>query len=183
MNPSFPADRFDDVPHDRARIGAHRVVRPRRSRWVTFAWAALATGVLVGAGTIGLLAINDSVSFDGVIPGASSAATDEAAPIPAVTPTVNPALSVTVLNGTSTAGLAAGLSDELTDAGWTVGTVSDADTEDFTVSTVYYSTDEAAALGVLETLGTGTSVQSDAYVETGADIVVVIGSDYALPTE
>ena len=49
-----PRDRFDDVPADLARVGAHRAPARRGRGFVTFAWAALATGALVGAGVLGL---------------------------------------------------------------------------------------------------------------------------------
>ena len=49
-----PKDQFDDLPADLARVGAHRAP-PRAARgWVTFAWAALFTGLFVVAGTLGL---------------------------------------------------------------------------------------------------------------------------------
>jgi len=87
--PKYPRDRFDEVPHDLDRVGAHRS-EPRRGRgWIVFAWAALATGVLVGAGVVALGVLNDSFQF--VAPTSTSSAqaqddeTDPAATDPAAT--------------------------------------------------------------------------------------------------
>jgi hypothetical protein len=70
--PKYPRDRFDEVPRDLERVGAHRS-EPRRGRgWVVVAWAALATGLLVGAGVVALGVLNDSFQF--VAPSATSSA-------------------------------------------------------------------------------------------------------------
>lgn len=70
--PKYPRDRFDEVPRDLERVGAHRS-EPRRGRgWVVVAWAALATGLLVGAGVVALGVLNDSFQF--VAPSTSSSA-------------------------------------------------------------------------------------------------------------
>ncbi len=41
---SFPKDRFDDLPPDLQRVGAHRAVPKGGRGWIAFAWAALASG-------------------------------------------------------------------------------------------------------------------------------------------
>ncbi len=55
---SFPRDRFDDLPVDLSRVGAHRAPAKRFRGLVAIAWAALVTGILVGAGVLGLNAID-----------------------------------------------------------------------------------------------------------------------------
>jgi len=71
----FPHDRFDDVT-DGPRVGAHRGVHRRGRGWIAFAWAALATGVLVGIGVLVLALLNGSYSFTG---GGSSASPSSSA--------------------------------------------------------------------------------------------------------
>ena len=94
-------------------------------------------------------------------------------------PTVDPALALAVLNGTATAGLAANAGDALAAAGWSVPTVANANTEEETATTIYYTDPalEGAALGVAQSLGVGTPALTQDFVETGS-VVVVLGSDY-----
>ena len=47
-------DRFDRLPADLERVGAHRSTEKQGRGWVGFAWAALATGILVVGGLFGL---------------------------------------------------------------------------------------------------------------------------------
>ncbi|PPF26550.1 hypothetical protein C5D07_07195 [Rathayibacter tritici] len=176
MSNTKPSDRFDEIPATEARVGAHRRPPAPHARAVALAWAALATGVIVLLGFIGLLVIDDRVQFTDVFtpPSASVEAT------PTVAATTDPDLAVAVLNGTVAVGLAAGAGDALTSAGWSVRTVANADTEDFETTTVYYTDPalEGAARGIIDSLGTGTVLLSQDFVETGA-VVVVLGADYA----
>ena len=98
-------DRFDDIPADLARVGAHRAPRPAGRGFVAFAWAALATGVLVGAGVLGLGVIEKRVADVG-----SSVPT---ATVAAPSPTIDPNIDVVLLNATTTNGLAASASSML----------------------------------------------------------------------
>lgn len=192
MATSFQHDRFDELPDDLQRVGAHRVPRKPGRRWVGFAWAALATVVLVGAGVVGLMVLNGQLDAGsdtsaGAPSASAPAATEGEAPVdapPPVEPIVDPALAVTVLNGTPTTGVAGAVGDLLTEAGWTVATRSNAATEDFTTTTVYYGDPalEAAAKGIVLSLPNATIAQSDDFAELGsASLVVVVGSDYVLP--
>ena len=61
---SFPQDPFDVVPADLTRVGAHRAPRRRGRGWIMFAWAALATGVLVVGGLYGLSRVDPNISFE-----------------------------------------------------------------------------------------------------------------------
>jgi hypothetical protein len=186
MANSFHPDRFDEIPSDLERVGAHRVPGKRGRGWIGFAWAALATLVLVGVGVGALFVLNDKLSL-GAGSG-SSAPSAEAPPsetaVPVVEPTVDPALAVTVLNGTPTAGLAAAVGDTLAAAGWNVTTRSNAATEDVVDSTVYYSDPalEGAALGAAASVpGAGIALSQD-FVDLGqASLVVVIGSTFPVP--
>jgi len=179
--PSFPRERFDDLPDHVDRVGVHR--RPRRSGrgWVAFAWAALATGVIVGAGVIALGVITRTGGVDLPLPTASSPASSSAA---AVEPRLDPDIVITVLNGTTTAGLAATTGDLLAEEGWAgaaigVGTRANTAEPGVTETVAYYSdaADEAAAAALIESLGVGTAVLSDLYPES--PLTVVLGEDYA----
>ncbi|KQW06347.1 hypothetical protein ASC66_07515 [Leifsonia sp. Root4] len=187
MATSFHPDRFDEIPSDLERVGAHRVPRKRGRGWIGFAWAALATLVLVGVGVGALFVLNDKLTLgaggESSAP-AASAAPSETAAAPVVEPTVDPALAVTVLNGTPTAGLAAAVGDTLVAAGWNVTTRSNAATEDVVDSTVYYSDPalEGAALGAAASVpGAGIALSQDFVDLGGASLVVVIGSTFPVP--
>jgi hypothetical protein len=181
----YPPDRFDRPPADLQRVGAHRAPRPGRG-WVTFAWAALATAVLIGLGVFAMFLINDRVSFSNPFGGgdAQPSVTPEPSAVPTVQPTLDPAVDVIVLNGTTISGLAGQVGDSLAGQGWTVGARSNASTQDVQTSAIYYgdAAQEGAARGLSAALG-GMPIQlSDQYaVEGESRITVVLGADYAPP--
>ncbi|MWV50752.1 LytR family transcriptional regulator [Rathayibacter sp. VKM Ac-2803] len=177
MSNTHQKDRFDEIPATEGRVGAHRRPPAPHARAIAVAWAALATGVIVLLGFIGLLVIDNRVEFDDVFTAPTGIA--ESTATPTVEPTVDPALTVAVLNGTPTAGLAASAGQVLTAAGWNVPTVTNASTEDEAATTIYYAdpAQEGAALGLAASLGSGTIVQTQDFVET-ANLVVVLGADY-----
>lgn len=186
----FPHDRFDDVT-DGPRVGAHRGMHRRGRGWIAFAWAALATGVLVGIGVLVLGLLNDSYSFPGSdassAPSASSSSsssapsqTESATPSEptAAAPSDQGSTTLVVLNGTTTAGLAAKGTATLTTAGWTVTSSGNAGTTGTTSTIVYYQQESQKALaeGVAKSIGTTAVEQSAAF--PNADISVVLGADY-----
>jgi cytoskeletal protein RodZ len=190
MTTRYPRDRFDDVA-DGPRVGAHRGAQRRGRGWIAFAWAALATGVLVGLGVLVLALLNGSYSFTGsTAPSASSSASATssasasasapASQAPAVgTPAEQGSTTVVVLNGTTTTGLAAKASTALTSAGWKVTSTGDAGTTGATATIVYYqqAAQAAVAQGIAKSLGVTAVQQSAAF--PNADISVVLGADYA----
>ena len=184
MAEKFPRDRFDEIPDDLQRVGAHRAPRRRGRGWIAVGWAALATVLLVGAGIFGLSLVNGSISFHGPsgtgTRTGSATATPTPTPTPTIVPTVNPALNVNVLNGTAREGLAAAVGEKLKAAGWKVGALANADKTDLATTIVYYGdpANQAAALGVAQSLPGSTIQQSTAFSDTGADITVVIGANY-----
>src|SRR5687768_15010389 len=112
MPPTFPRDRYDDLPDELARVGAHRTAPPRGRVWIRFAWAALATGILVVAGLFGLSRLNPDFDFELPDFGAGGTPAETSAPGAGVVPVTDPAsvpaeldLSISVFNGTDTAGL------------------------------------------------------------------------------
>jgi hypothetical protein len=179
MANKYPKDRFDSVPDNLQRVGAHRAPRAKGQAWVGFAWAALATAVLIGIGVVGLFAVNSGINFTGAI-GGSSTPTATPTPTPTIVPTVNPSLNVNVLNGTTTTGLATSVGNTLTKAGWKVGATGNASLTTITQTVVYYSdaANKAAALGVAQSLPGATVAMTQDFVASGADLTVVVGSDY-----
>lgn len=172
-------DRFDEVPVDLARVGAHRAPSRRASGFAAFAWAALATGVLVGVGVLGLSAIERTVAApDDTTSSAAAAA------LPAAT--VDPNASVVVLNATETSGLAAAAAKRAKAAGWTVTSTANADVQNVRVSTVYYGTKSqlGAALGLSKSLGIGRTPQQSSRFDVAGQsrLTVVLGSDFGAAT-
>ncbi|WP_150307988.1 LytR C-terminal domain-containing protein [Planctomonas psychrotolerans] len=183
--PNHPSDRFDDVPADLQRVGAHRAPRrPRRALWV-FGWAALATGVLVLAGVIAITVIGSNNAFTGTLPLGPTTAEEATA---TAEPVIDESLVVTVLNGSSSAGLAIEAADALTDDGWTIGSRANASSDDIETTTVYYwdPADEGPARGLARSLGVSAIELSDTYAPAAGDdpdvaarLTVVLGADYA----
>ena len=186
----FAPDRFDEIPAELGRVGAHRAPRRRGGAAIAVAWAALASGVLVVAGLWGLSLITDRVTFE--IPGFDTAEpmptpTESASPPPpSVEPITDPALAelpagftITILNGAGVDGLGAAARDLLTAPGWPVGTVTSAGQDDLTETVVFYSDPalEGVALGMAVLLGTGDIELSDAF--PGAPITITLGADFA----
>jgi hypothetical protein len=182
----FPTDQFDELPDDLYRVGAHRAA-PRKGRgWIVVAWAALACVVLTAAGLFGLSQLGGSVS----LPGLSAQQAPTEAPAPETAPTAEPvtdpstidsAISITVLNGTGTSGLANDVGDRLQEAGWPIGSRTNTAQSDVETTTVYYSAaeNEGIARGLAQALGTSAVSLSDAF--PGAPITIVLGSDYTPP--
>ncbi len=182
--PRFPEDSFDRLPAQPDRVGAHRGPRPRGRGWIVFAWAALATVLLVGAGVTYLAVVNNNIQFTDAFGGGSSTssavASDSATPTPTPVATTDPSLDVTVLNGTTNLGLASRVGDAAAAAGWTIATMANASATDVATTVVYYAdpADEGAALGLAQLLGTTTIEQSTNYQ---GKLTVVLGADYAGP--
>ena len=185
---STTRDRFDDIPDDLVRVGAHRAPAKRGRGWIAFAWAALATGVLIVGGLYGLSRVNPAISFElpviadgGADPGASASAAPEVEPL--TDPTlVDPALnlSISVLNGSPTDGLQRSAADQIEVAGWPKPATAVAGAREEATTRIYYNGAqfEAIALGLAQVLGTDPAnvLNSDFY--QGAPITIVLGSDY-----
>ena len=184
MHPSYPKDRFDDLPHHLDRVGAHRAPAKKGRRWVAFWWALAATAILIALGAIGLSVLNNRLNF--TFPGidtTTEVVEPTAEPVPTAEPTTDPNASVTVLNGTPGTGVARSVGDLLAASGWMVGTMSNADTEDVVATTVYYAdpTQEGAARGVAALLPNSVIALADTFAGSGATLTVVVGSDYVVP--
>jgi hypothetical protein len=173
-------DIFDDLEITSSRRGVHRAPKRPGAGWIKFAWAALATGVLVVGGVGTLIVTSDSISmkdFESIFALPTTA--PSATPKPTAAPTVDPAAVVNVLNATGETGIATLVGDRLAAEGWTVGAKSNA-SENTEETFIYYVNPsyEGAARGVAQSLGYGTIKLTDKYVESSAAITVVIGADY-----
>lgn len=183
---NFPKDRFDDLPEDLTRVGAHRGPSKKGRGWIGFAWAVLATGVLVFGGLFGISRVLD---IDLGLPFIPVEVTPTPTPTPTPTAdpitdpsTIDPArlITITVLNGTPTAGLETSVGGALAAAGWPVGTMATTSTQDIEETFVYYTTpaDEDVARGVSVALGVGGIRLVEPGSISSAPITVVLGADY-----
>ncbi|PNW10686.1 hypothetical protein C1632_02700 [Microbacterium testaceum] len=186
---TFPRDRFDDLPAESGRVGAHRAEKPRLRGWIVFLWAAIATLLLIIAGIFATLVVSGRISL-----GADTAPSPTVSAEPTIPAVVDTSYSVVVLNGTSDSGLAASVRDQIVAAGWSGDNVETgtSDSTDFADTTIYYrlESDEAAAEGLAQTIGGAQIAQSDFLQPTDdpntpADesdlkrLIVVIGLDRA----
>jgi len=187
---NYPKDRFDDIPEDLARVGAHRGPQKKGRGWIGFAWALLATGVLIFGGLFAISKILD-INLDLPFIPVAVTPTPTPTPTPTATPITDPTtidaarnIIVTVLNGTETLGLENTVGDALAASGWPIGTRANASEKNITETFVYYSdpANEDVARGLSLALGIGTIRLVDASAFPGVPVTVVLGSDYQAPT-
>lgn len=188
---SSPLDRFDDIPRDLRRVGAHRAPARRGRGWVNFAWASLATAVLIVGGLYGLSRVNPAISFDiPVLAGEGAQPGSTVTPQPETTPLTDPALvdpklklTISVFNASPTDDQQDVAAAQIELAGWPTPAAAVAATRDQESTTIYYNGAqyEAIALGLAQLLGVDpeNAVNSDAYL--GAWVTVVLGADYVPP--
>src|SRR5690554_630062 len=182
-------DRFDAVPEDLHRVGAHRAKAHWSRGWLNVAWAVGAILVLSVVGLWGLSQINSDFEFG--LPMAASPQ-DEIAPPPGdelpeeAEPVLDPDIVITVLNGTPTPGMSNSVGDYLVAQGWEgaafgVGARVGASSTDVETTQVIYNNpdNEGAARAMIETLGVGELVLANTY--PASPLAVLIGSDFVLP--
>ena len=145
--------------------------------WVVLLWAALATIVLVAVGIFGTLIVTGRVVL-------FPTPEPTVAPLPIVTPVLDPSYDVLVLNATPEEGLATQMKAVIVGAGFPTDNVTagEAGATDFAETTVFYALpeDEAAAAGLAQLIGGAKIEQSDAYPSASADrrqLAIVIGLD------
>jgi hypothetical protein len=177
---TYPSDQFDNLPDDLDRVGAHRGPKVRGRGWIAFGWAVLATVVLVIVGLFALQVIQGGGDDSAVGPSDSQSPT----PTPTISPITDPTtiasrhITITVLNGTATAGLESKATTALKAQHWNVTSSAPASTSSFKDTVIYYSlaANKDVALGVAKALGFTTVSLTDAF--PGAPITVVLGTDY-----
>ncbi|WP_029146186.1 LytR C-terminal domain-containing protein [Microbacterium luticocti] len=176
---TYPPDSFDDLPDDADRVGAHRAENPRLRTGLIVAWAALAAVVLIAAGIFGTLLTTGRL-------GSQSTPPPTAAATPTITPVVDTAYSVLVLNATGEPGKATAVADQIVKAGFSRGKVSPGEAAStYPTTTVYYvlPQDAAAAAGLANIIGGAAIAQSDEYQPAGdpeaQQLAVVLGTDRA----
>jgi hypothetical protein len=185
MARKFAKDRFDTRTHSLDRVGAHRAPRKKGRGWIAFWWALGATVLLIGVGVVGIFAVNNRLDFSN-IPGLSSAGASPApteSTVPTAVATVDPAVTINVLNGSAIDGVAASVSDALSIAGWAVTATGNASTETEPTTVIYYAdaSQEGAARGIATLLPGAQIVVSTNFVDSGATMTVVVGNDYVAP--
>jgi hypothetical protein len=183
---TFPTDQFDNLPDDLQRVGAHRGPRIKGHGWVAFAWAFLATGILVVVGLFVLSLLDSSFQFPltGGGSAASASPTPKSTPTPSITPITDPTtitarnITITVLNGTAESDAVTKAADKLEKAKWVVGSTGNSTESTIKQTVVYYSTpaNKDVAEGIQLALGVGTIQLTDHF--PGAPITVVVGSDF-----
>jgi hypothetical protein len=185
---THPKDEFDDLPSDLARVGAHRGPRARGGGWIAFAWAALATAVIVIGALYYLSRIDSGFHID--LPFAQTATETPKptiTPTPTITAVTDPTtltikkrhITVTVLNGTAFEGLQTKAGIAIKKAKWKVVATATSSSTSIKKTTVYYgdAADKDVALGVAKVLGFDKVVFSSVYV--GSKLTVVVGADYS----
>lgn len=200
---TYPRDEFDDLQPVDGRRGAHRARPNPALAMVPLLLVVVAVvAVLVGAMTLlgddapdvaapagnnGQPAAQETTAAPEATAPPAGEPTDAATappaesatePPPEPEPTVEMSVPVTVLNGTTTKGLAAGAAEQLGGAGWTVAATGNYRDGPPPPTTVYYATEDLAATAeaVAGDLGGAATQLSEAF---GADgITVVLGDDY-----
>lgn len=170
-------DRFDTRVRLR-RVGVHRAPETRWWRWWMTAIVAVAACVVLTAA--GLWALSSLRADDAPTPTLAEQ------PDPLTDPSALPDdVTVSVLDGTGDAEAATAVAASLTDAGWPVAAEASAD-ESLDETIVYYAGDDlqAAALGLVAQLGTGTVVPVEDPI-AGTPLTVALGADAlaATPSE
>lgn len=190
---TFLPDRFDEISRDSRYVGLHR---RERSSWSMFAPMGIGLAAIVVLVLGGLwfvdrsddyleLDLSGAVALQGQPPPEEPAVVE--AEVPAEPqPITDPSevdvrdVSITVLNGTQSAGLAARAGERLSSVGWPEPTATNAESSDVAQSVVAYSDDDdrGIALGIAQLLGIVEDqvVQTSAY--PGVRITVVLGGDY-----
>ncbi|HEU5222339.1 MAG TPA: LytR C-terminal domain-containing protein [Candidatus Lumbricidophila sp.] len=171
MTHDAPHDRFDEIPADTPRVGAHRAPGSGSSGWRRAGLILLAGVVLGAVGIGGLLLYNNR--FLVVDPGVSASSTTA----PEVK--IDPSLPVTVLNGTTIDGLGAQVAETLKAQHLQVTVAAAANTATQHTVVFYASpSSEASARGVASLLG-NVPIKLDPSIEArGMPLVVLLGGDY-----
>ena len=181
----YPQDRFDERDSSSARRGAHRTGVRRKPWWVKAVTVVASTSAIIVAALAGITVIDARLNFE--IPDFS---TIGQTPTPTPTPTVElfdpttltekqfNAITITILNGTTSPTLPTDVATMLTTQNWPQPTLADAadNTVKDSVIVYRYPADELMATSIAASLGIENIQQSDVY--RGARVYVLLGSDF-----
>ncbi len=181
----YPQDRFDGLESSSGRRGAHRSEVRRKPWWVKGLTVLGSTGVIVVVALAGVTVIDARLNFE--IPDFS---TIGQTPTPTPTPTVElfdpttltekqfKAITITILNGTTSPTLPTDVASMLTTQNWPQPTLADAadNTVKESVIVYRYPADEFMATSIASSLGIENIQQSDVY--RGARVYVLLGADF-----
>lgn len=167
-----------DKPGKSRRVGVHRAPKRVTSAWINVLWIALATMALTALGIIFVVIGPENLLFPQSTDQSQQATTPTEKAVKGKT---DPATTITVLNGTDTAGLGDEVAATITDDQLgTVTFVGNAADQTATISAVFYGdkADEALAKGLGDKLGGIFYYYKEEYASFGTQLVVLIGSDY-----
>ena len=181
----YPQDRFDGRDSSTPQRGAHRTNVRRKPWWVKTLTVVGSTGAIVVAALAGITVIDARLNFE--IPDFS---TIGQTPTPTPTPTVElfdpttltpkqfAAITITILNGTTSPTLPTDVASMLTTQNWPQPILADAadNTVKDSVVVYRYPADELMATSIAASLGIETIQQSDQY--RGARVYIVVGADF-----
>jgi len=179
-------DRFDRVPKERGRVGAHRGPRRRGGGWLVALGIIVAILVL----TLGSLFVIERVFGIQVgvpwlakpTPSASASATVKLPIINDPATELDPArgVSIAILNGTPITGLQDTVASELQAAGWPVARAANAADRETLDTVVYYKNpaEEDVARGLVQALGAGETILAGRDDFFGGTIMIVLGKDH-----
>lgn len=182
---TYPKDRFDSVDQAANRRGAHRGEVKRKPWWVKGLAVVGSTTAIVVVALAGITVIDARLNFE--IPDFS---TIGQTPTPTPTPTVElfdpttltekqfAAITITILNGTTSPTLPTDVASLLTTQNWPQPTLADAadNTVEESIVVYRYPADELMANSIAASLGIETVQQSDVY--RGARVYVLLGADF-----
>lgn len=184
----YPQDRFDDTTSLPIRVGAHRQPIVRTAWWVKGLISLGVTSAFVLAALVGV-AVLDAKNLQQIdLPALGITATPTPTPtptpkIPLVDPTAltkkeRAAITITVLNGTTSETLGSDVAELLKNLKWPNITTADAADTTIKVSVVVYGPDEdlPLATSVAKNIGIKAIKQSDMY--PGARVTVLVGKDF-----
>jgi hypothetical protein len=181
----YPQDRFDGADASAVNRGAHRSEVRRKPWWVKAITVFASTGAIIVVALAGITVIDARLNFE--IPDFS---TIGQTPTPTPTPTIElfdpttltekqfKAITITILNGTTSPTLPTDVAGMLTTQNWPQPTLADASDNTVKQSVIVYRypADELMATSIAASLGIETIQQSDVY--RGARVYVLLGSDF-----
>lgn len=181
----YPQDRFDGTDSSSVRRGAHRTDVRRKPWWVKVVTVVASTAAIIVVALAGITVIDARLNFE--IPDFS---TIGQTPTPTPTPTVElfdpttltkkqfEAITITILNGTTSPTLPTDVAAMLTTQNWPEPTLADAaeNTVKDSIVVYRYPADELMANSIAASLGIETVQKSDVY--RGARVYVLLGADF-----